>query len=603
MQLLGLTGLPFIRCNMQKNILFCLFVFCVYQAYCQKLTYQISFPEPHTHYIVVRIQAEIEPAAYLDIKIPNWTPGSYMIREFGRNIEAFSATDGKNPLKTEKITKSIWRVYTSKAKFLALSYKVYAFELSVRTSFVDASQALINGASVFVYADSWMNRPIELEIIPHPSWKQIAVALPGTAYRRTAPNYDMLVDSPIQLGNFETIEFMAAGVKHTVALVGQSNLNKTELIPKISAIVEASKKVFGHHPCSEYLFIIQMAAQGGGGLEHHNSTVLVCDRNSFGSKSGIVNFLALVAHEYFHLWNVKRLRPKELGPFDYQHENYTRLLWVAEGFTNYYDQKLLRACGETSPEDFLNSIATDIHNSETALGRSVQSLSESSLDAWIKYYKKNEMSANTTVSYYGYGAVIAALLDLEIIAATKGQKSLDDVMKQLYEDFYLKNNTGFTETDLLRALNETAKKDFSAFFEKHINGVIPPDYNAILSQAGLRLIREPHKGPQWAMRQKTEGGRLIITETWRGGTAYESGLSVNDEILAVHGQRASEAILTYVIQNFKTGDTVKVLVARDGLVKEIPVVLRENIFSTYKIEPVSSGESQKAILRKWLLID
>ncbi len=584
---------------MKKQLFILLFL--PFYLYGQNTQYLLSFPEPHTHYAQVQIKATVSPTEYIDLHIPNWTPGSYMIREFGKNLEALRASSQGKPLKIEKISKSGWRVYTNKSKDLEISYKVYAFELSVRTSFVDARQALINGASVFMYADSWASKPIDLEIRPFSAWKDIAVALPGQPYRRKVQNYDHLVDSPIQLGNFETISFEAASIKHTVALVGQSNIDMASLPARIKPIVEAAVKVFGSHPCKqEYLFIVQMNEKGGGGLEHLNSTVLVCDRNSFSSEAGYQSFLGLVAHEYFHLWNVKRLRPKGLGPFDYQNEVYTPLLWIAEGFTSYYDQKLLRMAGIISADQYLNMLVKDIHNAENSFGRTEQSVSEASHDAWVKYYKKNENSVNTSISYYTFGSVAASLIDLEIIAATQGQKSLDDVMRAMYEEFYLKKDIGYTQADWLRVIKEVSGKDMSDFFARYIDGTEVFDYERILSQVGLQFIRDPHKNPHWGMKTKTENGKLLITETWRGGSAYEGGLSVNDEVLAIEGQRASEGLLNFFIQNNPIGKTLKVLIARDGLVFELPITLKQSLYSNYKVEPQVPNPVQQKVLYRWL---
>jgi predicted metalloprotease with PDZ domain len=570
----------------------------------QKTVYTLSFPEPHSHYAHVEINAQIPAQAYFDLMIPNWTPGSYMIREFGKNVEELKARSSGKDLKIEKITKSAWRIYSQNFKNIEISYKVYAFELTVRTSFVDATQALINGASVFMYAQSWMDQPIELIIKPDANWKNIALALPGQTYHRKAPNYDGLVDSPIQLGNFDVVSFTAAGLQHHIALVGKSNLDTSTLAKNLTPIIESCVKIFGSQPCKEpYWFIVQMNERGGGGLEHLNSTVLVCDRNSFATQSGIQGFLGLAAHEYFHLWNVKRLRPKGLGPFDYQNEVYSPMLWIAEGFTSYYDQKLLRLSSVIDADSYLNMLIKDIHNAENSFGRDKQAMSEASHDAWVKYYKKNENSVNTTVSYYTFGSVAASLIDLEIIAATEGQKSLDDVMRAMFEEFCIQKDASYTEADWLRVLKKVSGKDFSAFFAQHINSTQVFDYDKILSQAGLKLVREPHKNPHWGMKTKTENGKLIITEIWRNGSAFHGGLSVNDEILAIENQRASENLLGFFTQNYKIGQSLSVWYARDGLVYQTLVELKQSPYTNYKVEPQTQGANQKKVLYKWLNIN
>jgi predicted metalloprotease with PDZ domain len=573
-------------------------------ALAAELKYTLAMPKPHTHYFEVEMELTGARKNYIDYKMPVWAPGSYLVREFAKNVDSFTATDkaGK-PLRAEKIDKSTWRVYSNKADAVRVKYNVYAFEMSVRTSFLDASHGYVNGTSMFMYPEGYQNQRGTLVVKPYKEWKQVSTGLKSTgAYTYTFPNYDILADSPLEIGNHEVLKFEAAGVPHEVAMYGEANYEREQLLDDMKKVVEECISLMGELPVDRYVFIVHNLHKGGGGLEHLNSTTLQTSRWNYGTEKGYTDFMSLVAHEYFHLWNVKRLRPAPLGPFDYSKENYTRLLWVSEGITSYYDDLITQRAGLMSPQRYLDVIAGSISSVENTPGNKIQPVSESSFDAWIKYYRRNENSNNAEVSYYTKGGVMGQLLNMEIMKSTKGEKSLDDVMRYMYDRYYKKLDRGFTEQEFKEALERFAGKKMDNFFQNYIHGTKTPDYNSYFEAAGLRLVNlnEGVLNLNWGATTAMTDGRMIIKNVARGSSAWEGGLNVNDEIIAIDGYRVEEDIKP-LISGRAIGEKIPVTVSRDGklLTLQVPVVQDESV--RYRFERVQNPtELQQKIYRKWL---
>ncbi|RYF75837.1 MAG: M61 family peptidase, partial [Cytophagaceae bacterium] len=464
-----------------------------------RVSYTLSMPQPQTHYFEVEMRLQNAAGAtnarkngYIDVKMPVWTPGSYLIREYAKNVEGLVATAGGQRVKSDKISKNTWRVYTN-SDDLTIRYRVYAYEFSVRNSFLDDSHGYLNGASVFLYTDALKNQPLTVQITPFPGWKKVSTGMKSvsaTAFTYEAPNYDILVDSPIEIGNHSTFTFTASNVPHTVAMYGNGPLdyNAEKLAADYKRVCETAATVVGEHPCTDYTFLVHHTNQGGGGLEHLNSTTLQTNLTAYATERSYKGFLTLVAHEYFHLWNVKRIRPIALGPFDYENENYTHMLWLSEGCTSFYEDYILRRAGFHTPEEYVKIVAGDINGIENQPGNQVQSAAESSWDAWIKYYRPNENSANSTVSYYSKGAVLGSLLNLAILSGSNGQRSMDDLLRFLYNEYYKKQKRGFTDDEFRKAAEQIAGTSLTNFFEKGVNGTGPIDYNTYFEPVGMRLI-------------------------------------------------------------------------------------------------------------------
>ncbi|SIT82233.1 M61 family metallopeptidase [Pontibacter indicus] len=582
----------------------CFFLLSTLPALAIDLRYTLSMPEPHTHYFEVEVELSGARHNYIDYKMPVWAPGSYLVREFAKNVEGFSATDKSGKaLRHEKVSKNTWRVYSNKADAVRVRYKVYAYEMSVRTSFLDASHGYVNGTSMFMYPEGYQKQQGTLVVQPYKDWKTVSTGLKSTGnYTYTFPDYDVLADSPLEIGNHEVLRFEAGGVPHEVAMYGEGNYEPARLLADMKKVVEECISLMGELPVDRYVFIVHNLHKGGGGLEHLNSTTLQTSRWNYGTEQGYTGFMALVAHEYFHLWNVKRLRPAPLGPFDYDKENYTRLLWVSEGITSYYDDLLTQRAGVMPTKRYLDIVAGSINSVENTPGNQVQTVAESSFDAWIKYYRRNENSNNAEVSYYTKGGVLGQLLNMEIMKNTKGDKSLDDVMRYMYDRYYKKLNRGFTEQEFKEALERFAGRKLDDFFQSYVHGTKTPDYNAYFGAAGLRLVNrnEGTLNLNWGAGTALENGRTIVKTVARGSSTYEGGLNVNDELIAIDGYRV-ESDITPLISGRTIGDKVPVTVVRDGKLLElqIPIVADKSV--RYQFERVENPTAvQQKIYNKWL---
>ncbi len=583
-----------------------------------KINFEVSFKEPQAHYAEVKMDLTgLTNKEYVDLKMPVWTPGSYLIREFAKSVESFEAKSGGSAVKAEKINKNTWRIHHGKRANVQVNYRVYAFELSVRTSFIDESHAFLSPTSIFLYPAGMIQTPSTVKIIPHPNWSKVSTGLPlvkGQPFTYTAADFDILFDSPIEVGNQDIFAFDAAGVKHEVAMYGGGNYDKERLKIDMAKIVESSTAIFGENPNKYYVFIVHNTVQGGGGLEHLNSTVLGATRNAYSNPRGYQGFLRLVAHEYFHLWNVKRLRPVALGPFDYDNENYTTNLWIAEGFTSFYEPKLLLRSGITKEEEFVQTLLGSIGTVMNTPGAKINSAAASSFDAWINgAYRPNENSKNTFISYYTKGGVVGNLLDLEIAHATKGAKGLDDVLKAMYEEGK-RLKRGYTDAEFKAMAEKVGGMKLDAFWEKYVNGTADVEVTKYFAYAGIDVeVAAANPGRPYTGASVSMGRGLTVSSISRNSPAWIAGLNVNDEILTVDGVAISEQLgnargpmginfdLIPSIANKKINEQVKVKVKRDGLEKEVVLTLAENpaiaLKSTIRQD---ASPTQMAVRKRWM---
>ena len=584
-----------------------------------KIGFEVSFKEPQAHYAEVQMNISGLAKDYVDVKMPVWTPGSYLVREFEKSVEEFKATAGGKTAKVEKVRKNTWRIFSAKASEIKINYRVYAFEISVRTPFIDESHAFLSPTGIFMHPDGMIKSPSTVKIIPFNTWSKVSTGLApvsGQAFTYKATDFDILYDSPIEVGNQDVFEFMAAGVRHEVAMYGGGNYDKEKLKVDMAKIVEEPTKVYGENPNKHYVFIVHNFLRGGGGLEHLNSTTLGATRNAYNTEAGYKGFLALVAHEYHHLWNVKRLRPVALGPFDYDNENYTTNLWVAEGFTSYYENKYMHRAGFNDATQFVADLAGAIGTVVNTPGAKYQSAASSSYDAWIIGYRPNENSRNNSISYYSKGEVVGILMDLEIINATKGQKSLDDVMKAMYLQCKTLKR-GYTDAEFKAMVEKISGISFTNFWAKYVNGVDDIEYKKYFEYAGIDVATEnatPDKPVTGASGQLTNNGTINVTSIARNSAAWIAGLNVNDEIISLDGVTVNDALETIKLRSAQLsletlplvtkkniGEVLKLKVKRDGLDKEISLTLKEN--PNVRLKPTIKEDAtpaQKAVFAKWL---
>ena len=547
-------------------------------AFGAKISYTLKMPRPQNHYFQVEMQVEQLKLKTATVKLPVWAPGSYLVREFSRHlnqVKAYSLQGAALPI--IKKTKNAWEIDLKGQTAFVVKYEVYAFELSVRTSFLDETHGFVSGPSMFMYLDGHKETGGELLVQPHASFKRVSTGLTlkslmkqGNNQTFTFENYDQLVDCPIEIGNQYEFDFEAAGVKHTVAMYGEGNFDPERLKEDMAKIVEEETKVVGVNPNTRYVFIVHNVVGGDGGLEHCNSTVLSVDRWTYDG-GNYINFLNLVAHEYFHLWNVKRIRPIELGPFNYDQEVYTNYLWVMEGFTSYYDELILRRCGFYVQEEMLKKIQIAVNYVESSVGARVQPVAHASFDAWIKAYRPNENSSNTTMTYYSRGLVIAAVLDAMIIKQSNGTECLDHLMKDLYETYYVAKNRGFTDVEFKACLAKHTGQDMAEFFQKYIDGTEVIPYAMYFLPLGVDVSDVGGVKPVFGANVSEEGGKVRIKSIRANSAAEDAGLSVNDEVIACMNYRVDKAMLDALMNGASIGDEFELTIARDQLMRKVIV--------------------------------
>lgn len=567
--------------------------------------YTVAMPEPATHLytVTMRVANLAVGRKHVDLKFPVWTPGSYLVREFERNVQDFAATSGGRAARWEKTDKSTWRVWLApNARDLEATYRVYANELTVRTSHLDDSHAYFNGANLFFYVDGAKDVPVRLTLVVPSEWK-VATGLERaegptpsgatSAYTFTAPDYDRLVDSPVEAGPNQILTFEALGKPHEIAIWGHGNEDPERMTADVKKIVETAGAIFGNTlPYDRYVFILHLSANSGGGLEHLNSTTLGTRPFVFQKKEFYKNFLGLVAHEYFHAWLVKRIRPEALGPFDYTTENYTKMLWLMEGGTDFFAMRVLERAGLLTEDEFYKELAKQIQDLENTPGRRRMSVEDASFNAWIKGYRPNEHSVNDQISYYTKGAVVSAMLDFEIRGRTNGAKSLDDVLRYLWANYTTKGK-GIPENALQPAVEAVAGGSFEEFFDKYVRGTAEIDYNRFLAKVGYKLIAEtpkdesridPSKSSGWLGANTRESSTgLSVTEVLEESPAWKAGLNAGDELVAIDGLRATQSSLNDRIADRAPGETVTLTVFRRDLLRTIPVTLGERPPQSYKI--------------------
>lgn len=557
--------------------------------------------KPWTHLLEVEMRVRWNKMpAKTELKMPVWTPGSYLIREYARHVQNFSAADvNGNAVIWQKINKNTWQIDTKGLKEFVVNYKVYANELTVRTSELNDQHAFITPAALFLFPKDWIKAPSTVKINPFGNWK-VATGLPKVAGQTNvfrAENYDILYDSPIEIGDFKEIDFTVRDKPHKFVVNGEGNYDLKKIAEDTTKIIEECYKIFGELPYDNYLFILN--TRGGGGLEHLNSTALQWNRNGF-TGSRYTAFLGLVAHEFFHLWNVKRIRPDVLGPFDYERENYTRLLWVAEGATAYYEYVLLHRAGLVDTDDVLSNRASLFQALQNIPGRFETSLEEASFDAWIKYYRQDENSINNQISYYDKGEIVNFLLDVKIRTESNGAKSLDDVMRYLNNEFY-KKGRNYTPADYQKISEMMAGKSLNDFFAKYVRGREEIDYNSVLQGFGLKLKTGDGEPQAYLGANVAEiNGRLIIRNVPAGTPAYEQGLNFNDEIVAIDGTRANQALLQTTLAEKKPGDKIKLVVSRFDQRREFEITLGGRVPPNFQIiADENASENQKRLYRQY----
>ncbi|MET0591683.1 MAG: PDZ domain-containing protein [Polyangiaceae bacterium] len=587
-----------------------------------EIDHRVSVADPHAHLIAVQTTVKrkggrdpLPPT--LTFFMPVWTPGSYLVREYARHVEGFGAAIASAPTKHRKVRKNAWQVETAGATSVTVSYRLYANDLTVRTNHVDSTHAYWNGAATFMTLDESPAEGARV-VVDVPSDWQIATALPSDGAAQgerafVAKTFDELCDSPFECGKLIERTFTTCGKTHRIVAWDNPDARTVDW-DRISAdsktLVETEAKLIAGDkpgeqalPYDRYCFIWHVSPRGRGGLEHKDSTTLLAKPASFQTRSGYLDILSLIAHEFFHLWNVKRIRPGGLFPYRYEQENHTRLLWWFEGATSYYDWRSVRLAKLCTASEYLNHLADEIARLQDTPGATVHPLEEASFDAWIKAYRPDENSLNSTVSYYLKGEIVCALLDIELRHRTSGAKGLDDVVRHLYWNYGAKD-VPVPEGELAAIFGAVAGVSVDDCFERWVRSAEPIDFNEVFSKAGLTIERTTRRDAPPAslgFRLRLDGGRAVVDAIPRGGPAHQAGIDTGDEIIAIAGRRLTEGRLDLPLQGQTPGNTVPVLVARDGWIRTIDLTLALPIPTESKLVPLPDApDSARFLYEKWL---
>jgi predicted metalloprotease with PDZ domain len=573
------------------------------------MRYRLSLPEPHSH--LFHVEATLErPGASVELALPVWTPGSYLVREFARHIEGLVAEDPRGrKLPVERLDKHRFRVASGDVDEVRVRYRVYANELTVRTCHLDGTHGFLNGAAVFLYAPGREREAHAVEVVLPDGWN-VSTALDGGPTTFTARDYDELADSPLEIGTHRTVSFTALGKGHEIAIWGRGNLDEGRLADDARRIVEAHGKLWGGLPYDRYLFILHLTDKRRGGLEHARSTTLNVSRMGFFPRDTYEETLGLFSHEFFHVWNVKRMRPAAFHPFDYAREQYTRLLWWFEGATSYYEGLALARAGILDGKRYLKSLGQALTSLERTPGARKMSVEEASFLAWVKHYRPDENSPNSAISYYLKGELVALALDL---ALRKAGSSLDVLLRTVYERHAEK---GVPEDGIERVAAELLGPDGARrFFDRHVRGTEPLDLP--LDVIGVALRRRPASGledkggtpakkdedrptPGWLGAELAGGDKLVVQSVREGSPAHRAGLYAEDEILAEGGYRVNKAALWDRLGHAGPGGTLRLTVFRRDELVEVVVPLAAPPEDTVWLEPVENATAaQRAAFEAW----
>ncbi len=575
----------------------------VFAAPKDSIRFVLSVPDPGAHIFHVTMTCTSVAGKPLSLKLPQWTPGYYQLMNYAGQISAFTATDAREqPLQVTKTSGNTWSVITGKSGPVTLGYDVAATRAFVATSYTDSAHAYITPASAFVYPDGRLQTPVSLTVVPFKGWSRVACGLDsvsGTLHSFTAPGYDMLYDCPILMGNLEELTpFKIQGIPHRFIGYKLGDFDKPAFMSDLERVVKAGVDIIGDIPYKHYTFLA--IGPGNGGIEHLTSSALSFGGNLLGSPERKKRTLSFIAHEYFHHYNVKRIRPVELGPFNYDSGSRTKQLWISEGWTVYYEYLLLKRARLIDDSDLYKYFTANIRAYETGAGRHYQSLAQSSEETWSDgpFGRKGE-EVNKTISYYDKGPVVALMLDFAIRHHTQNKQSLDAVMRRLYHDFYKQKNRGFTETEFRKVCEQIAGKDLSEIFDyvyttKELNYGKYFGYGGLAIDTVSALLPGGYSNLSYSMQRDT----LTITKVDWPSAAWDAGIRPGAKILLIDGKQATSAVMDRL--KGSSGITITCTLLQEGKRFDVPVTFVKKTDRSFLISPLPEPDAlQREILKSW----
>ena len=591
------------------------------------IRYTIVPKHPAAHLFEVTVTVADPDPAGQRFMLPVWIPGSYMVREFARNIVTLRAfNDAGRKVRIEKTDKHSWQAAPVKGE-LTLRYEVYAWDMSVRAAHLDDTTGFFNGTSVFLSAIGHEEAQCIVDIQKpeghaYRNWRVATALAEARGTRRygfgeyRAHNYDELIDHPVTLGEFALATFKAHGVPHDIVVAGRVvALDMDRLAADLKRICEAQIALFEPKskkaPVDRYVFMTQAVSDGYGGLEHRASTALICNRSDLPvtgrpeTSEGYRTYLGLCSHEYFHTWNVKRIKPAVFAPYDLTRENYTSLLWLFEGFTSYYDDLILVRSGLISVDEYFGLLGKVVGGVLRGSGRQKQTVAESSFDAWVKYYRQDENASNAIVSYYTKGSLVALAFDLTIRAQTSNRKSLDDVMRLLWQrfgrDFYRGKPVGVTEAEIEALFAEATGADLAQVFDHGVHGTRDLPLERLLEPFGVGIAPEADKNGKPSLGARVRGGAdCTLAAVHDGSAAQKAGLSAGDVLVAIDGLRVTGSNLDSLLARYLPGAKVEVHAFRRDELRTAQVKLDGPDVARYKLSVTDKRVAPRNWRERWL---
>jgi predicted metalloprotease with PDZ domain len=578
--------------------------------------HKLSFPQRHNQYVHVTSTFPAGGGPF-ELSMPSWTPGSYLIRDFSAQVEALRAVGPSGQaLEVSKTAKNKWLIDAENLPEITVDYDVWAGELNVSTSWIESGGALLNGAGIFLYGAGSRSLPQQVLVEPPGDWSAVYTSMEknGPAWKFLARDYDELVDSPIVAGNFSESEFKVKGHPYALVLSPDNGLwEQQKAIDDVALIVKAQQEFWGVNPFDRKYLFINLLKGPFGGLEHDHSTVMMSTPWQMRLRKDYIKWLGLVSHEFFHAWNVRRMRPEVLSEYSYDSEVYTRELWLAEGLSSYYDDLLLFRSGLIDVGEYFELLANEIHNYEATPGRRVRSAELASFDTWIRQYKPDENSVNSTVSYYRKGALIGFVTDMAIRRQSKSRSSLDTVMRAMYEQYGPGGDHpgGYPPGAFEDRVESIAGTGVRKMVEDMLQTTNDPDVDEALAWYGLYLERKSDQpaadengnpsragfGVVWDLA----GTMILVERVLDGHSGAAAGLLPGDELLAIDGLRVTTDNFASLIHRFRPDEQVELTIARHDRLMALSATLQHELSDTYSILPDAKiRRSEKSRLESWL---
>ncbi len=566
-----------------------------------QVDYAIDLTDPTHHEGKVRIDFPATGGASLDVQMPVWRTGRYQILPLPNGIRSFGAEDGDGrPLRWEKVDNATWRIHGVQGRKVRVRYDLFANELGLRTRHIDDSHAYLNPSAVFLYAEPFRKQQARVSVTLPQGWKAFSGMEQPRANNFVAADWDVLTDSPIEAGPHQLRSFESGGRRYELVIWGKGNHDGDRIAADLKKLVPESQSIWQGYPYRRYLFVVHATDGASGATEHLNSTVIQLPRYRFKPDDSYLRFLATASHELIHTWNVKAYRPAGLVPYDYQRENLTDLLWVAEGTTDYFDNHLLLRAGLMKPAQYFDHLADAIEANGRRPGRRLQSVAEASFDQWIA--PSGMRANNASVDIYSEGAIASWALDIALLKQTGGRVSYRDVHRLLHKRFDSRVR-GYTAADMRAILRELTGSNWDAWWARHVDAPFSADFSALLAPVGLRLEGGVERIADAGWTTEASGDSMRLTSVLADGPAWQAGFEADDILVAIDGKKVDESRLAAILGDDKPGDSVEVSFFRRDELQRASLVLGARPKTRPKVVPVAAPTAQqKALFERWLLI-